>query len=134
MTRGNTGRTTPIPWGGVAGAILAANPHNTQPPVFHVTADSIDVLADTASAVQGLDPFGREQRVGLGGAIENLALACRARGLDPFIALLPEGPDADRVARVSLSAGSGSLANRAGNERPAPMPAAIARSWHEAPV
>jgi hypothetical protein len=94
----------PGPLGAVAGAILAANPHNTQPWVFHVTANSIDVLADTARGVTALDPFGREQRVGLGCAVENLALACRARGLDPVIAVLPDGADADRVAHVSLSA------------------------------
>jgi hypothetical protein len=94
----------PGPLGGVAGAILAANPHNTQPWVFHVTATSIDVFADTARAVEALDPFGREQRVGLGCAVENLALACRARGLDPVIELLPDGPDGHRVAHVSLSA------------------------------
>jgi hypothetical protein len=94
----------PGPMGAVAGAILAANPHNTQPWIFHVTANSIDVLADTARAVEALDPFRREQRVGLGCAVENLALACRARRLDPVIALLPDGPDADRVAHVSLLA------------------------------
>jgi hypothetical protein len=94
----------PGPLGAVAGAILAANPHNTQPWVFHVTANSIDVLADTARGVKALDPFGREQRVGLGCAVENLALACRARGLDPVIFLLPDRTDADRVAHVSLSA------------------------------
>jgi hypothetical protein len=36
--------------------------------------------------------------------VENLALACRARGLEPVIALLPDGPDGHRVAHVSLSA------------------------------
>jgi hypothetical protein len=95
----------PGPLGAVAAAVLAANPHNTQPWVFHVTANSIDVFADTARAVEALDPFGREQRVGLGCAVENLALACRARGLDPVKELLPDGPDGHRVAHVSLSAG-----------------------------
>jgi hypothetical protein len=41
--------------------------------------------------------------VGLGCAVENLALACRARGLEPVIELLPDGPDEDRVAHVALS-------------------------------
>ncbi len=94
----------PGPLGAVAGAILAANPHNTQPWTFHVAANSIDVFADTARGVAALDPFGREQRVGLGCALENLALGCRARGLEPVVALLPDGPDGDRVAHVSLEA------------------------------
>ena len=38
-----------------------------------------------------VDPFGREQHIGLGCALENLVLACRARGLQPEVTLLPDG-------------------------------------------
>lgn len=89
--------------GAVSAAILAANPHNTQPWIFHLAARSIEVYADATRGVGAVDPFKREQYVGLGAALENLALACRARGLEPTIELLPDGPGAARVAHVRLS-------------------------------
>ncbi len=62
-------------------AILAANPHNTQPWLFSVGENSIHVLADRARNLGTLDPFRREMHLGLGAAIENLALAARAFGM-----------------------------------------------------
>lgn len=91
--------------GAVGAAVLAANPHNTQPWTFHVTADGIDVLADGDRAISSLDPYRREQHVGLGCAVENLVLGCRARGLAPDVTLMPSGPADARVAQVALTAG-----------------------------
>lgn len=96
-------RDTPGPIGAVGAAILAANPHNTQPWIFGVTDSAIDVVVDAGRSVGSVDPYRREQHVGLGCAVENLTLACRARGLTPEIALLPDGPSAARIARVALT-------------------------------
>jgi hypothetical protein len=96
-------RDTPGPAGAVAAAILAANPHNTQPWGFLLTGNTIDVFVDDSRNIGQVDPLRREQHVGLGCALENLALACRARGLEPTIQLLPDGGGAARVARVSLT-------------------------------
>ena len=41
--------------------------------------------------------------IGMGCALENLALACPPRGLRPTIAVLPDGPAGDRVAHVDLT-------------------------------
>ena len=90
------------PMGAVAAALLAANPHNTQPWLFRVNATAIDVDVDPGRHIGSVDPYRREQHVGLGCALENLALACRARGLRPDIAVLADGPDARRVAHVDL--------------------------------
>jgi hypothetical protein len=90
------------PLGAVAAAILAANPHNSQPWVFHVTDSSIDLYADRARRTGTLDTFGREQHVGLGCAIENLVIAARARGLAPKLSLLPSGPGSEHVANIAL--------------------------------
>lgn len=96
-------RDIPGPLGAVAAAVLAANPHNTQPWVFHVTDRAIEVYVDAVRNIGTVDPYRREQHVGLGCALENLALACRARGLQPTIGLLPDGPSGSRVAHVALT-------------------------------
>ena len=88
--------------GTVAAAILAANPHNTQPWIFHVTADSIELFADSARGTGTLDALDREQRIGLGCALENLVLAATARGHRATVTLLPDAADATHVATVSF--------------------------------
>ena len=96
-----TWRDDPGPLGAVAAAILAANPHNSQPWAFAVSARGIDVFADPDRGTGTIDPFRREQHIGLGCAVENLVLAAAARGLGPSVALLPAGDDGP-IARVAL--------------------------------
>ena len=64
-------------------AILAANPHDTQPWLFEVRNESITVHADRARNLGTFDPFRREMHLGLGAAIENLV---RAAGVDGYTA------------------------------------------------
>ena len=102
-------RTDSGPAGAVAAAILAASPHNTQPWRFQVSADRIDLYADPARRMGSVDPYGRELRIGLGCALENLVVAAHARGYRTNVALLPAaqlaGDSGDLVARVDLAAG-----------------------------
>jgi hypothetical protein len=88
--------------GAVAAAILAANPHNTQPWIFHVTADNIELFADPARRTGSLDSLDREHHIGLGCALENLVLAAAARGYQATVTLLPDAADATHVASISL--------------------------------
>jgi len=97
-------RDIPGPLGAVAAAVLAASPHNTQPWIFGVRSDSIDLYVDPSRTTGTVDPLGREQYVGLGCALENLLLGCRARGLQPALTLLPDGADSPRIAHVALAA------------------------------
>ena len=90
-------------------AILAANPHDTQPWVFAPGQDAIEVFADRSRNLGSFDPFRREMHLGLGAAIENLSLAARAFGMDaavePAQGRLAPGPDDAlfRAARVTLT-------------------------------
>src|SRR5262249_12216109 len=64
----------------VRGAVLAANPHNTQPWKFHLLPDGVDVYADTSRQIGVIDPLLREMFIGVGCAVENLLLCAEAAG------------------------------------------------------
>jgi hypothetical protein len=99
-------RNDPTSLGLVAAAILAANPHNTQPWTFHVTADSIELFADPNRRAGTLDALEREHHIGLGCALENLLLAAAARGFQPTVTLLSDATDPNHVATVRLAVGA----------------------------
>ena len=89
-------------------AILAANPHNTQPWLFQVKDNSITLFADRTRHLGSFDPFRREMHLGLGAALENLVLAAGAFGFSasvvPVEGRLTLSPDdaPQVVARIVL--------------------------------
>jgi len=96
----------------VRAAILAASPHNTQPWLFKVTDSSIELYIDTKRNVGALDPYLREEHIGMGCALENLALAAAANGYQAAVTLLPgklgpipAEPKPRLLARVDLAPG-----------------------------
>ena len=96
----------------VRAAILAASPHNTQPWLFKVTSSSIELYVDTARNVGALDPYLREEHIGIGCALENLMLAAARYGYVPALTLVPgklepiaARPKPNLVARVDLVTG-----------------------------
>jgi nitroreductase len=96
----------------VRAAILAASPHNTQPWLFKVSSSSIELYIDTRRNVGALDPYLREEHIGMGCALENLMLAAAANGYQATATLLPgklgpipADPGPQLLARVDLNAG-----------------------------
>jgi hypothetical protein len=87
----------------VHAAVLAASPHNTQPWLFRLVPGRIDLFADERRNLGAIDPFRRELHLGLGCALENLALAAAPHGLRAEVALAePSGADAP-TASVALA-------------------------------
>jgi hypothetical protein len=93
-------------------AILAANPHDTQPWLFEVHEGSITVLADRARHLGSFDPFRREMHLGLGAAIENLVRAAGAEGYSAYVRPVAgrltnsPGPEPVVVAHITLDPGA----------------------------
>ena len=95
----------------VRAAILAANPHNTQPWLFQVTPSRINLFADRRRNIGAIDPFLREMHIGLGCALENLLLAAAANGYTTQVTLLPDASDVTLVARIDLAPGVVTVSN-----------------------
>ena len=96
----------------VRAAILAASPHNTQPWLFKVSDSAIELHIDTRRNVGALDPFLREEHIGIGCALENLLLAAAANGFTATtktipgkLGPIPAEPKPQLLARVELAAG-----------------------------
>lgn len=98
------------PLGIVAAAILAANPHNSQPWRFHVTDNSIELFSDSSRRTGSLDPLGREQHIGLGCALENIVLSAIARGYQATVTMFPDWVNKP-VALVDLASGTSDVAS-----------------------
>jgi nitroreductase len=96
----------------VRAAILAASPHNTQPWLFKVTDSSIEMYIDTKRNVGALDPYLREEHIGMGCALENLMLAAAANGYQTKVTLfpgqlgpIPADPKPELLAHIDLAPG-----------------------------
>ncbi len=97
----------------VSAAILAASPHNTQPWIFKVSDSAIELHIDQRRNVGVLDPYLREEHIGMGCALENLLLAAPANGYTATVTLvpgklgpIPAAPKPQLLAIVNLAPGS----------------------------
>ena len=73
----------------VRAALLASNPHNTQPWRFKVSPAKVELYADTTRHLGSFDPYLREMHIGLGCALENMLLAAAASGYTASAVLAP---------------------------------------------
>lgn len=80
-------------------AILAPSGHNTQPWLFRVASDHVEVLADRRRALPVVDPHDRALVISCGAAVGMLLVAMRRFGHAGEVELLPS-VDPDLLARV----------------------------------
>jgi nitroreductase len=87
-------------------AILAPSDHNTQPWLFSVRGDSVELYADRRRALSAIDPDGRALTMSCAAALLNLRLALRRFGNrgDQY-EHVPDPARRDLLARVRLVAG-----------------------------
>lgn len=84
-------------------AVLAPSSHNTQPWLWKIGGNEIELWADTSRAMTALDASGRELIMSCGAALHHLRLAIRAFGYADLISLLPEASQPHLMARVRLA-------------------------------
>jgi hypothetical protein len=87
-------------------AVLAPSGHNTQPWLFRVEGDTVELYADRTQALAVVDPEDRALVISCGAALFNLRVALRRFGYrDDTYELLPDPENADLLARVRLVEG-----------------------------
>ncbi|VEP12702.1 Nitroreductase [Hyella patelloides LEGE 07179] len=83
-------------------AVLAPSGHNTQPWLFKMVDDVIELYADTTRALPIVDPNHRELIISCGAALFNLRLAMRHFGYQDILEIFPEPQNPNFLARISF--------------------------------
>ncbi|MFI9450729.1 Acg family FMN-binding oxidoreductase [Amycolatopsis sp. NPDC052450] len=93
---------SPVVADALRAAVRAPSPHNSQPWIFELAPDTIDVVLDESRILGACDPEAREARLACGAALLNLLLAIAAAGRVSDVELAPEGARPSLLARVTL--------------------------------
>ncbi|MEU3764843.1 nitroreductase family protein [Amycolatopsis keratiniphila] len=93
---------SPVVAEGLRAAVRAPSPHNSQPWIFELAPDTIDVVLDESRILDACDPEAREARLACGAALLNLRLAIAAAGRVSEVEFAPEGARPSLLARVTL--------------------------------
>ena len=83
-------------------AVLAPSNHNTQPWLFRVVGDTVELYADRARSLHVTDPEDRQLLISCGCALLHLRVALWHFGYLDETELLPSVADPDLLARVRL--------------------------------
>ncbi len=84
-------------------AILAPSSHNSQPWLFRMVGDRLEVLADDSRWLQVADADRRELYLSVGCALENLLVAAEHFGLEHTVHYCPDPADELLAAKVEFS-------------------------------
>jgi hypothetical protein len=85
-------------------AILAPSGHNTQPWLFKINGEGVELYADRSRALAVVDPDDRELTISCGAALETLQVAIHHFGHRAVLELAPDPGDGDLLARIDLLA------------------------------
>jgi hypothetical protein len=83
-------------------AVLAPSGHNTQPWLFHVDGDTVELRADRSRHLPVVDPDGRELTMSCGAALMHLRVAAARFGLVTEVRPFPEPHDSELLSRVRI--------------------------------
>lgn len=84
-------------------AILAPSSHNSQPWLFRLVGNTLELRADRSRALPVVDPEDRELVISCGAALFQLLVALRHFGNEPVWERFPDIRDVDLLARVRLA-------------------------------
>ena len=83
-------------------AVLAPSGHNTQPWLFRIVEDGIDIFADTSRRLPAVDPGDRELMMSLGAAAANFRVAAAHFGYESTLLLPVREPEGGAAASVRI--------------------------------
>ncbi len=83
-------------------AVLAPSGHNTQPWIFKIVDDTVELYADKTRSLPIVDPDCRELMISCGAALFHLRLAIRHFGYRDVVEILPEHRNPNLLARIRL--------------------------------
>lgn len=83
-------------------AVLAPSGHNTQPWLFQIVDDAVELYADKTRALPVVDPDNRELIISCGAALFHLRIAIRHFGYGDVVEVLPNQEQPDLLARIRL--------------------------------
>jgi hypothetical protein len=81
-------------------AVLAPSSHNTQPWIFRVRSNAVELYADRTRGLPVVDPEDRALVISCGATLFYLRLAMRRFGYADEVETLPDADDPDLLARV----------------------------------
>ncbi|MCC6673286.1 MAG: nitroreductase family protein [Planctomycetes bacterium] len=83
-------------------AVLAPSSHNTQPWLFRVTKDALELFADRTRALPVVDPHDRSMVISCGAALYHVRIALHEFGYRGMVMPMPAREDDDLLAAVRL--------------------------------
>lgn len=86
-------------------AVLAPSRLNTQPWLFRIDGQTVELYADRSRRLPAVDAEDRELLIGCGAALENLLIAMRYFGYAPNVEIDSHPDQPDLLARVRLDRG-----------------------------
>lgn len=86
-------------------ALTAPSVHNTQPWLWRVVDDRIELYADRSRQLQVADPSGRNLTISCGAALHHLQVAAAALGWPAEVTRMPDPENPDHLATITLRPG-----------------------------